>query len=856
MKNLADDIVELLNYIRPISYPIERDKIFTSARGNQMAFKSGGKDYLRKMCRGYVSYLRGADPLTYAERVEVGEIPPGLDFTKVTRCYMEDFQLTTYNHVIATLADALDRNSEAVSSFVFPGVKKIKDAYEIEGLYGIEGLSKIRSQLKNMGPVINKKIQAVILAGYDIKNPTNLLTLSDDGKTISGDIFEESYLKHFSIKFYTALKEIDLNVWGKKGPGLLFVYSNLVRAGIELFKEVMLRNGYLEFQEDSNNYVIQPETKCYFCGYGHDVHNNLPDKSIPKHKYFPSTFMYVTGKSEEAPEQVPEETTQIINSVFKHIDNKDGKYIKLILGSKVMNEGISLKNIREIHILDVHHSLGKVDQAIGRGIRWCVHHDITTDENPFPKVKIYKYVVSLKGAISSEEELYKKAEQKYKLIKETERILQEEAIDCPLNYNGNIFPEELEKYKNCGTKENPCPAVCGYIKCDFKCADKLIDAEYYDPEHHVYKSVAKSDLDYSTYDNTLANEEISYTKDKIKEMYRLDYVYVLSDIVNYVKKSFPIEKRDIFDEYYVYRALYDLLPVTTNEFNNFRDAVIDKYNRQGYLIYRNKYYIFNPFGENEDLPMYYRRNYLNPLSNKISLNDYINNTIDLSIYKEYEEITTSTGTKEKVIVNIGKKYDFDSVFEYYDNKPDYKYVGIIDQDSKRTKEEFKYRTGLPKVLLKKRETGMPTFKGAVCQTAKDKKTLLQVASKLKIPTKNIGKRSSICAQIRDKLFDMEKYSTVSDENKLTYLIIPANHPTIPFPLNLEDRIQMIINSIQKETRNKLDVKIKTEPSKGRFPDILYVKYTLEFGKELDAFRTVMESHGGIKKQNQWIITIE
>ncbi len=342
-------------------------------------------------------------------------------------------------------------------------------------------------------------------------------------------------------------------------------------------------------------------------------------------------------------------------------------------------------------------------------------------------------------------------------------------------------------------------------------------------------------------------------------MYRIDHVYELSDIVNYVKKSFPIEKRDIFDEYYVYRALYDLLPVTTNEFNNFKDAVIDKYNRQGYLIYRNKYYIFNPFGENEDLPMYYRRNYLNTLSNKISLNDYIGHTIDLSTYKEYEEVVTPAGpmgTKEKIPISIGKEYDFNSVLEYYENKPDYKYVGIIDQDTKRTKEEFKIRPGLSKVLLKKRETGMPTFKGAVCQTAKDKNTLLQIASKLKIPTKNIGKRLSICDQIKNKLFDLEKYSTTADENKLTYLIVPANHPTIPFPLNLEDRIKTIINSIQKETRNKIDLKIKTESNKGRFPDIKYIKYTLEFPKELDSFKKVMEAHGGIKKQNQWIIVLE
>ena len=117
-----------------------------------------------------------------------------------------------------------------------------------------------------------------------------------------------------------------------------------------------------------------------------------------------------------------------------------------------MNEGITLKNIKEIHILDVHYNLGKVDQVIGSGIRFCTHYDIINEENPYPKVEIYKYVISLKEGLSTEEQLYKKAEFKYTLIKETERILQEEAVDCPLNRNGNIFPEELNDMIIVGAK--------------------------------------------------------------------------------------------------------------------------------------------------------------------------------------------------------------------------------------------------------------------------------------------------------------------------------------------------------------------------------------------------------------------
>ena len=57
MKNLGDDIVELLNFIRPKDSKIQRDKIFTSEKNHLMKFKPGGMEYLQNMANGYVSFL-------------------------------------------------------------------------------------------------------------------------------------------------------------------------------------------------------------------------------------------------------------------------------------------------------------------------------------------------------------------------------------------------------------------------------------------------------------------------------------------------------------------------------------------------------------------------------------------------------------------------------------------------------------------------------------------------------------------------------------------------------------------------------------------------------------------------------
>lgn len=861
MKDKATEIVELINYLRPPNHPIEKDKVFTSPHTGTIEFKPNGKEYLGNMVRGYVSYLRGSDPLTFAERIDMGEIPPGLSFTKLTRCFMLPFQESVYLTVKEEkIEDALERSSGAVSDFVFPGIPKDKTNKGIEGYYGNEGFNDIRNQLKNNADVIGKRIASTILSEYHIKDPSSLIYLMDNNKVITGDIFKDKYLKYFSIKFFTALQKINEAVYGKNGNGLVFVYSNLVKVGIGIFQQVLLKNGYLEYKENLSNYNIKNDTRCYFCEHTYGNHQHLPP-DIPKHEFYPATFISIMGKTEESIEQIPEEKHRLVNSVFNTVENREGKYIKIIIGSRVISEGITLKNIKEIHILDVHYNLGRVDQVIGRGIRFCTHYDIINEDNPYPKVEIYKYVISMEGRLTSEEELYKKAEQKYRLIKEAERILQEEAIDCPLNRAGNIFPEELVRYGNCGTKDNPCPAICGYMKCDFKCSDKLLNAKYYDPDKDIYKKVAKSDLDYSTYTNALAGEEIEYAKKKIKELFHLEHIYTLKNILKYVKKSYPVDKRDMFDDYYVYQALDELIPITANDFNNFHDTITDKYNRPGYLIYRDRYYIFQPFDENEELPMFYRRNYLPSIHNRLGLKDYIHNTVE---YKKYKSINRQPDDEDEIPLFTIEPYDFESVLEYYDNREEFDYVGIIDRASTRKKirkpdeikDEFKIRQKRPKILEKKRETGVPSFKGAVCNTSKDKQVLLNIAKKINLDLEESDVRNYMCDTIRDKLHDLEKYSTTKDGNKMTYLIVPANHRIYRFILNNEDYMKQLINDIQHETRTTVNPNIRKIPFKGRFPDIKYARYEITFDESMDKFSDIMELHGGIKKNDKWIITVD
>ena len=883
MKNAATDIIELINFIRPYKDPILREKIFTNGKNYEMKFKEGGIEYLKNMARGYISYLRGADPVTFARSVEKGVVPKGLLFTKVTQCSMLPFQRSIYDTSILDMSDILDRKSSSVSNFVFPGLSE--DRKTIVGYYGIEGINIIKNQLKSHNELLNKKISEQLsqFVGYDIEDSTDLIHLSESGNTISGNILSKKYLKYYSVKFYKAFKKVNRLVWGKKGSRTAFVYSNLVRVGIELFQEILMKNGYLEYQENEQDYSITHSTVCYFCGKTYAEHikkdskkkfmmertKNVSESSTeyekkkgeaPEHDFKPATFISVTGKSsDEGVEVIPEDKNRIMSTVFNDIDNIEGKNIKLVLGSQVMNEGISLKNVAEVHILDVYYNLGRVDQIIGRGIRYCSHYKLMSKQNMYPEVNIYKYCVTLGKNLSSEETLYKKAEKKYILIKKVERYLKEVAIDCPLNRNGNIFEEEVKKYNKCyepGNEkkgEKMCPLLCDYMKCEFKCDDAILNNKYYDPTRKIYRKMTKHDLDVSTFTNSLARNEIENAKLKIKELYKTKYVYTLKNILLYVKNSYKDEKRDLFDNFFVYKALDELIPLNENDFNNFKDTVLDKYNRSGYIIYVNDYYIFQPFDQNENVPMYYRTTPNNIINKKLTLSNYIKNKFKDSKIIETDE-KEENASKDNI--NI---YDFESVMEYYDNRPEYDFVGIIDKESTRRKNKdtddvkdiFKIREKRAKILEKKRGIGIPSLTGAVCSTSKSKEYLAKISKKLGISLKGDEIRINICNKIRDKMLELEKYST--KKNKLTYIMIPKNHSSLPFPYNLEDRVKYIIDDIKSNIKFNIDINVKDKKLKRGYLSYIII---IKKDKRLNEFSAYLKSINATYTDSNWVIKVE
>ena len=159
------------------------------------------------MTKGYISYLRGADPFTFAKRVDKGVVPKGLLFTKIIQCKMKPFQRKIYDSAIEDIKDTLDRKSEAVANFAFPVLSQTKN--NIVGDYGNKGINVVKSQLKSHYDLLNKKYKCsnkgMEATWRDhLKNQSKYLIVSPEKLMDSlSEILYKDLLEYLKIRYWS-----------------------------------------------------------------------------------------------------------------------------------------------------------------------------------------------------------------------------------------------------------------------------------------------------------------------------------------------------------------------------------------------------------------------------------------------------------------------------------------------------------------------------------------------------------------------------------------------------------------------------------------------------------------------------
>ena len=259
----------------------------------------------------------------------------------------------------------------------------------------------------------------------DISYEERLKTAITDLETNKNDLFVGENLIKYSPKFKTILDNINNQIVNKDGStsdGTHLVYSffNNVE-GLGIFKMVMEANGYARFQINQKQIVDENGNKvkvwqidmdeadlqkpCYVLYSGNE--------DSDKKEYLRLIF---NSEWDKLPDTLRKQLLSIRNRLSmaeddsKILNNFHGEVIKVFMITAAGAEGITLKNIRAVHLMEPYWHPVRFQQVIGRAVRICSHENLDEMEQ---SVKVYVYLMKfaekhIKGDSEAKEEKMKK----------------------------------------------------------------------------------------------------------------------------------------------------------------------------------------------------------------------------------------------------------------------------------------------------------------------------------------------------------------------------------------------------------------------------------------------------------------
>lgn len=439
--NQADEILYILNLLRinDKQKPISQSEQFFG----QFDFVSDAqRERFQELWKGHISYLRGENPVNFPRKIfpstKITYIPSytySIDGKKsddasifkrfqtqpLVNAKMSEYQYNVYKTIVRVESsvnqsdegesEKFHLNGRVISNLVYPNPSD-----DISFSYGTSGFKSCFTSSSVRGPF----------------KPTKNAHVQDTF------FLDERAIESFSPKM--------MHIWNsiKSTPNqLTFIYSEYLQGGILPMCLMLEHHGYTRYSD-----------------------NNLLSYNR-KHASNSKKYILLEGSMSS------EKRNQLVDE-FNKPDNKNGERIQVILGTRVVGEGIDFKNIRNIHIMNPWYNFSRMDQIIGRGVRHCSH---VLQEPEERSVTINIYSASIGKYESTDEYVYRTAFEKDVLFQRIFHALKESAFDCSLNYLANIFDSDKNYSRECAY--NKCE-----INCRPKCELKKVDVDTYHPEQN------------------------------------------------------------------------------------------------------------------------------------------------------------------------------------------------------------------------------------------------------------------------------------------------------------------------------------------------------------------------------------
>ena len=538
-------------------------------------FLPEGRTLFGKVVKAYVSFMRGETPISFPIRLNPQKAPKldiwpslALNNESVNLSETEKARLmklplvpvkygsetySTYNDIVTSTVESYGLGVNTIDTIVQSGnwIYPGDDELDVQ--------NRIRdSGFDNTFDDRTHSIRNFTRFSSRVGPPTWLL---------------ESNLINYSPKSAFIIKSI------RKTKGPVFVYSRFIKSGALPLALALEANGYTPYGRDRGllyeGNMLESGRQCALCEAREKEHKSA------NHQFTPAKYVLLTGRKDISPNN----NEAVIAE--RQSTNYNGADIKVIIGSQVASEGIDLKYIREIYVMDSWFHLNKMEQVLGRGIRTCshVHPKIPKDQR---NCTIYLLVNTLESnKESADMYMYRLGMMKALQMGKVSRVIKEYALDCNLNINVNIIQGLPVSTQTDGQGHNyevnvndqNYTNMCDWMECKYTCAEPLeLDLD------------STNTLTYDDYDARWRESQIKKVIKKLFETKEEDQGLMLmrAEDLTDMLSAIPIE------------ALYSILHDIVNN-KSFR-LVVNK--KEGYLTYKNGFYLFQPLElQSIDIPL-------------------------------------------------------------------------------------------------------------------------------------------------------------------------------------------------------------------------------------------------------------
>ena len=279
-----------------------------------------------------------------------------------------------------------------------------------------------------------KKKPEKILPIHNVVDEYNAQMKMMMDKLIKSDALDiENLRKYYSPKFAQII--IDIN----ESPGSVLIYSSFRTVeGLGILSEVLNRQGFkqISLKKIENEYYFT-ENDIFNEKYDNKryvIFDQDKDKTKLLMNLFNNDFKNITNEMRKA--------------LPKNADQLYGKLVKIFCITQSGAEGISLKNVRRVLLVEPFWNNVRIEQVIGRAIRSCSHEALPKKDRT---VQVFSYIMKLttkqiqsdfnierndKG-LSTDEHILDTATKKKIIIDKFLNMMKSASFDCVINSKQN-----------------------------------------------------------------------------------------------------------------------------------------------------------------------------------------------------------------------------------------------------------------------------------------------------------------------------------------------------------------------------------------------------------------------------------